>query len=185
LFQRRQRLAQGDSPGQTGGDGRQSDVGAVCAEELQADAPALFAAANGQKCAIQRWHHILAAHIGVSRQAKGERAGRRPLAHRPHPGVVGIEDGDAVGRQGANELTFLLCDIGEGAKIGQVSGVDVDDDADFGTGQLGEQADFIEGVASHLQDGDAMLWLQPAQRDGQPIAPIVVRVVAKNGMARP
>ena len=118
---------------------------------------------------------VLGADVGIGREAVGHRRGPASgSAIRRTRAVVGVEDGDAVGRQGLDELRLRVLDRVDRADPAQVDAEDRRHDPDPGPGDPGELGDLAADVHPHLEHGGLVLRAKPQERQRQ--ADLVVLV---------
>ncbi len=70
-------------------------------------------------------------------------------------GVVAVEEGDAGGRQGLDELIFCAGDASLSfGEVFDVSHADIGDDAPVGRGNAGKLGNFAGVIHAHFDDGE-------------------------------
>ena len=74
--------------------------------------------------------HVGGPDVGPLGRAERHDAGRGARGHRGHERVVGVEHGDAVGRQRLDQFALGLRDRLARAELAEVRGADVEHDAD-------------------------------------------------------
>ena len=89
-------------------------------------------------------------------EAEGRHGRRRGTGHGRDPLVVGVEDGEAVGRQSGGQLALRARDRLDAAGAHEVHWLDVEDDPDLRARDLGQPRDLALGVHAHLEHRHAV-----------------------------
>ena len=117
---------------------------------------------------------VLGADVGVGGEAVGQRPAPPSAGHPADARIVGIEDGDAVGGKGLDELGLRVLDRIDRSDPAQVHPEDGRDDADPRPRHAGEVADLAADVHPHLEHRGLVVRAQPQDRQRQ--ADLVVLV---------
>ena len=99
--------------------------------------------------------HVFGADIRALGEAEGNGAAGVDFAEAGDARVVGIEHGDAIGRQPFDQFALGGGNAFDGIEELYVGVADVGDHADVGLGDGGEPADFSGVVHAHLDDAGA------------------------------
>ncbi len=85
------------------------------------------------------------------RQAKPDDVARRDGPHRAHPGVVGVQDGHAIGHQSAHDLGLGLGNALRRAELTQMRHAHLEHDGDVRRNQRRQIGDLAHMVGAHLR----------------------------------
>jgi len=121
-------------------------------------------------------------YVRVFSRAEGDPAAADRFGEAPDPPVVEIDDGDAVLRQEAEEVSLFFGDGFQRAETLEVSGAHVGDDADVRPGDPGERGDFSRPVRAEFDDGRLVFFPQPQQRQRKPHEVIEVSLGLQNAL---
>ncbi len=112
-------------------------------------------------------------------QAEGPHLGPRELGHGGDARIVGVEDGQPVGRERGGQLGLGARDSLDAPRALEVRRVHGEHDADLGPRDLREPRDLADRVHAHLEDGGLVRGLQPKQGHRQPGLGVEVALVAE------
>ncbi len=122
----------------------------------------------------------LDAQAGLRVGADGEHLGAGAAGHGQHVWVVGVEHGEAVGRQRLQQAALLLGNGGQRAESGQVRLADGGDYTHLRPRQGCQVANLVETVRCQLQHRNLVLRRQLAGRNRQTVAAVDAAAVVKD-----
>ncbi len=133
--------------------------------ELDGRGPALVVEGEGRAARVGG--DVGGAHVGALVGSEGEDPAVVFLAHGGHERVVGVEDGRAGRREGADDLGLGIRDGLPGAELPDVRGTDAQDGGDAGTGDSAQGLDVALAARAHLQHEVLRIGPDGAHGDGE------------------
>ena len=124
-------------------------------------------------------HQIADEDVGLRRGSERQRPGRGAGGHRRHAPVVGVEDGDAAGRQGLDQFGLGLGHALDVAQAFGVGGGDERHDPDLRPADLAQARDLARTPHAHLQHQGLRVVGRLQERDRQALLVVVRAVVGR------
>ena len=113
----------------------------------------------------------------VGPRPKVRTSAARELGHGGDARIVGVQDGQPVGRERGRQLGLGARDSLDAPRPLEVRRVNGEHDADLGPRDLREPRDLADRVHAHLEDGRLVRGLQPKQGHRQPGLGVEVALV--------
>ncbi len=119
-------------------------------------------------------------HVGCGARSHSQHRRGAACSQRQHARIIGVKQGEAVRRQGAQQCAFFLRNGVERAKHVEVTLVDGGDQADAGAHHLRQELDLAEFIRGQLQHGQPLPGLHAAQGNRQAEAAVEAAGIAKD-----